>query len=114
MSFFHVQNNPSFKMEIVHTPDKSIYDCPTAIPPKCPFPKPPTSKKSAPYAPSKAVNFTTKPDGEKKREKFLTAKYGAHQMALIRKRLKVEMWMFDQLQELFEAEVRLEMKKNTW
>ena len=36
-------------------------------------------------------------DTEKKREKFLTAKYGAHQMALIRKRLRVEMWMYDQV-----------------
>ena len=44
-------------------------------------------------------------DSEKKREKFLTAKYGAHQMALIRKRLKVEMWIFDNLQELYETEV---------
>ena len=32
-------------------------------------------------------------------------RYGAHQMALIRKRLKVEMWIFDQLQELYETEV---------
>ena len=42
---------------------------------------------------------------EKEREKFLTAKYGAHQMALIRKRLKVEMWMYDHLQKLFSSEV---------
>ena len=55
--------------------------------------------------PNKAVNFMTNPDGEKKREKYLTAKYGAHQMALIRKRLKVEMWMFDQLQEICESEI---------
>ena len=65
-------------------------------------------KKSAPSTPSKAVNFTANPDGEKHREKYLTAKYGAHQMALIRKRLKVEMWMFDQLQELCESEVSFE------
>ena len=56
--------------------------------------------------PDKAVNFTPNPGGEKKREKYLTAKYGAHQMALIRKRLKVEMWMFDQLQEICVSEVR--------
>ena len=55
--------------------------------------------------PDKAVNFTPNPGGEKKREKYLTAKYGAHQMALIRKRLKGEMWMFDQLQELCDSEV---------
>lgn len=41
---------------------------------------------------------------EKKREKFLTAKYGAHQMALIRKRLRVEMWMYDRLQEIYGAD----------
>ena len=57
-------------------------------------------KRSAPSTPSKAVNFNENPENEKQREKYLTAKYGAHQMALIRKRLKVEMWMFDQLQEL--------------
>jgi hypothetical protein len=62
-----------------------------------------SSKKSAPSTPSKAVNFSENPDGEKHREKYLTAKYGAHQMALIR---KVEMLMFDQLQELQDLEVR--------
>ena len=46
------------------------------------------------------------PPEEKKREKFLTAKYGAHQMALIRKRLRVEMWMYERLHELYGA-VRL-------
>ena len=69
------------------------------------------SKKSAPSTPSKAVNFNENPDSEKHREKYLTAKYGAHQMALIRKRLKVEMWMFDQLQELQDSEVRLNISK---
>ena len=64
-----------------------------------------SSEKSAPSTPSKAVNFSENNDGEKHREKYLTAKYGAHQMALIRKRLKVEMWMFDQLQELQESQV---------
>merc|ERR1711876_102671 len=44
---------------------------------------------------NKNVNFNKGGDeDEKKREKYLTAKYGAHQMALIRKRLKVEMWIF--------------------
>jgi len=61
-------------------------------------------KKSSPATPSKAVNFSTNPEKEKHREKYLTAKYGSHQMALIRKRLKVEMWMFDQLQELQDTE----------
>ena len=66
------------------------------------LPKPSSTNQSST---DKAVNFTPSPGGEKKREKYLTAKYGAHQMALIRKRLKVEMWMFDQLQEICESEV---------
>merc|ERR1711892_527652 len=57
-----------------------------------------------PTKPYKAVNFEPNPCGEKKREKYLTAKYGAHQMALIRKRLKVEMRMFDKLQEICESQ----------
>jgi len=61
----------------------------------------------APATPSKSVNFKISPVCEKEREKFLTAKYGAHQMALIRKRLKVEMWIFDNLQELYETETEL-------
>ena len=61
--------------------------------------------KSATSTPNKTVNFKITPVNEKEREKFLTAKYGAHQMALIRKRLKVEMWMFDQLQKLYSSEV---------
>ena len=90
-------------MENLHTPDTIIYHHPNALQPKHPTSKLPTSYKSTP---NKAVNFSPNPDGEKKKEKYLTAKYGAHQMALIRKRLKVEMWMFDQLQELCESEVR--------
>jgi hypothetical protein len=93
--FLIFQNHPLFKMEVGHTPQHGRYHEPTAYKPKTPNPT----------SPSKAVNFSTNPSGEKKREKYLTAKYGAHQMALIRKRLKVEMWMFDQLQELCESEV---------
>jgi hypothetical protein len=40
----------------------------------------------------------------KKIVKSLTGKYGAHKMALIRKRLKVEMWMHDHLQKLYSSE----------
>lgn len=43
---------------------------------------------------------------KERREKFLTAKYGSHQMALIRKRLAVEMWLYDELQKLYETPVR--------
>ena len=51
------------------------------------------------------VNFTTDdPDQLNERKKrYLTAKYGQHQMNLIKKRLKVEMWMYEQLQMLFES-----------
>ena len=66
-------------------------------------PPPPTSTTAS--LRNKNVNFSSNGEDEKKREKYLTAKYGAHQMALIRKRLKVEMWIFDQLQELYETEV---------
>ena len=94
-------------MEASHVPQNGNPCYPTALLAKLNI-----NKKTIPNknTPSKAVNFTTNPDGEKKREKYLTAKYGAHQMALIRKRLKVEMWMFDQLQEICQSEVRLDMK----
>jgi len=60
---------------------------------------------SPPGTPNKHVNFGgSQTSEEKKREKFLTAKYGAHQMALIRKRLRVEMWMYERLQELYGAD----------
>lgn len=42
---------------------------------------------------------------KERREKFLTAKYGSHQMALIRKRLAVEMWLYDELQKLYDSTV---------
>lgn len=48
------------------------------------------------------VNF--EPDTEEiheRKKKYLTAKYGQHQMSLIKKRLRVEMWMYDQLQSLY-------------
>ena len=40
------------------------------------------------------------------REKYLTAKYPNHQMALIKKRLKVEFWIDEQLKILFDISVR--------
>ncbi|XP_076303380.1 protein phosphatase 1 regulatory subunit 14B isoform X2 [Lasioglossum baleicum] len=49
------------------------------------------------------VAFTEKGEVKERREKFLTAKYGSHQMSLIRKRLAVEMWLFDELEKLYEA-----------
>ena len=63
-----------------------------------------TTVSNSPGTPNRHVNFGGSGDAEeKKREKFLTAKYGAHQMALIRKRLRVEMWMYERLQELYGA-----------
>jgi protein phosphatase 1 regulatory subunit 14B len=60
---------------------------------------------NTPSTPNKHVNFGGQGQTEeRKREKFLTAKYGAHQMALIRKRLRVEMWMYERLQELYGAD----------
>ena len=61
------------------------------------------SNSAAPGTPNKHVNFGGGTGEEKKREKFLTAKYGAHQMALIRKRLRVEMWMYERLTEIYGA-----------
>jgi hypothetical protein len=37
------------------------------------------------------------------REKYLTAKYPNHQMALIKKRLKVEFWIDEQLKYLYQV-----------
>ena len=51
------------------------------------------------------VNFSEKGEVKERREKFLTAKYGSHQMSLIRKRLAVEMWLYDELQKLYEPTV---------
>ncbi|CAG7725242.1 unnamed protein product [Allacma fusca] len=48
------------------------------------------------------VDFLDNGEVKEKREKYLTAKYGSHQMSLIRKRLSVEMWLYDELQKLFE------------
>lgn len=46
------------------------------------------------------VNFNDPNELKDEKKKYLTAKYGAHQMNLIRKRLAVENWMFEQLLEL--------------
>ena len=47
--------------------------------------------------------------GERK-NKYLTAKYGK-QMSGFKKRLNVEMWMFDQLQQLYEIQVSLKIDR---
>lgn len=39
-----------------------------------------------------------------KRQKYLTARYGQHQMMLIRKRLAVEDWLYEKLREMYNCE----------
>lgn len=55
------------------------------------------------------VAFSEKGEVKERREKFLTAKYGSHQMSLIRKRLAVEMWLFDELEKLYDTVVSWEL-----
>lgn len=56
----------------------------------------------------RSVKFgNNKRDEEKeKRQKYLTARYGQHQMMLIRKRLAVEDWLYEKLRDLYDCEVR--------
>ncbi|CAG5126808.1 unnamed protein product [Candidula unifasciata] len=52
----------------------------------------------------KNVEFNLKDQHKENKKKYLTAKYGAHQMFLIKKRLGVEMWIFDELRKLYNCE----------
>lgn len=52
------------------------------------------------------VNFSTPSDREsekEKKQKYLTAKYGQHQMQLIKKRLKIEDWIYEELRKLYKC-----------
>ena len=107
---FFFQKSPLIKMEVGQPKKTPAYHREPVLPVQ-PVKKPQpvkntnTRRESAQSNKNK-VNFNGGgAEDEKKREKYLTAKYGAHQMALIRKRLKVEMWIFDNLQELYETEV---------
>lgn len=105
----NLQKNPLINMEVkshISSPAKTPYreTAKTVVNVVKKTPVKPSNNSSLR---SKNVNFNSNGEDEKKREKYLTAKYGAHQMALIRKRLKVEMWIFDQLQELYEKETEL-------
>ncbi|KAF0314633.1 Protein phosphatase 1 regulatory subunit 14B [Amphibalanus amphitrite] len=51
----------------------------------------------------KSVNFEQGEDQADGRKKYLTAKYGSHQMALIRKRLHVEMWLLEEIAKLYRS-----------
>jgi protein phosphatase 1 regulatory subunit 14B len=66
----------------------------------------PTSLKDGPPKSLMHVNFNTeKGELTDRKKKYLTAKYGQHQMNLIKKRLRVEMWMYEQLQSLYNISV---------
>lgn len=50
------------------------------------------------------VNFlTVLPEKEEEGKKYLTAKFGRNEMSLIRKRLEVENWISDKLNELYKV-----------
>lgn len=51
-----------------------------------------------------SFNHKNKEEEKDKRQKYLTAKYGQHQMMLIRKRLAVEDWLYDKLRELYDCQ----------
>ncbi|XP_076441813.1 uncharacterized protein LOC143280919 [Babylonia areolata] len=63
-----------------------------------------SSGKSSPKGVSVNFDPKDKTNHAEKREKYLTAKYGAHQMLLIKKRLAVEMWVFEELGRLYCTE----------
>ena len=68
---------------------------------------PPSDKTHESNSP-RSVSFgrTIKREEEKeKRQKYLTARYGQHQMMLIRKRLAVEDWLYEKLRDLYNCEV---------
>lgn len=51
------------------------------------------------------VSFAQKREEEHdKRKKYLTARYGQHQMMLIRKRLAVEDWLYEKLRDMYNCE----------
>ena len=64
----------------------------------------PSSPQSTP-SPDSRVNFKDAPckGDEEERRKYLTAKYGSHQMRLIRKRLAVEDWLDKELRKLYDT-----------
>ena len=75
------------------------------------MPKP--INKEAPPKSLLHVNFSTeKGELTERKKKYLTAKYGQHQMNLIKKRLRVEMWMYEQLQALYNISVSLLIPQN--
>lgn len=49
--------------------------------------------------------ISNREEEKEKRQKYLTARYGQHQMTLIRKRLAVEDWLYEQLRVLHGCKV---------
>ncbi len=49
-----------------------------------------------------SVGFQDEGRDDEERRKYLTAKYGQHQMKLIRKRLAVEDWIDTELKKLYQ------------
>ncbi|GAB6021625.1 hypothetical protein CHUAL_004210 [Chamberlinius hualienensis] len=62
----------------------------------------PTSANTKSNKDQQHVNFQLDSKDKQDRQKYLTAKYGPHQMNLIRKRLAVEYWLYDQLLFIFD------------
>ena len=56
----------------------------------------------------RAVSFCKREEEKDKRQKYLTARYGQHQMMLIRKRLAVEDWLYEKLREMYNCVVSKE------
>lgn len=54
---------------------------------------------------NKHVKVSSRDDYHEERNRILTMKYGKQQMMLIRKRLKVEMWLMETLETLSDAQV---------
>ena len=71
------------------------------------IPKPTNGNKDTIPKSLNHVNFGAKneDDLQDRKKKYLTAKYGQHQMNLIKKRLRVEMWMYEQLALLYDTNV---------
>lgn len=55
----------------------------------------------------RVVSFSKREEEKDKRQKYLTARYGQHQMMLIRKRLAVEDWLYERLREVYDCVVSI-------
>ncbi|KAL5009151.1 hypothetical protein ScPMuIL_014732 [Solemya velum] len=67
-------------------------------------PKNDSGTKSSPREVSFGPRFSNREEDKERRKRFLTAKFGKHQMMLVRKRLAVEEWIYDGLRKLYNCE----------